>query len=81
MRKKYGPQFPWSPKLAAVILKLSIWKLVHSELKTNTSRDTKQQQLITRFHKLDSTFTTHIPTNERTNMKVINKHIKKQARN
>ena len=54
MIKKYDPQFPWSPKLAISILKTSIWKLVQSELKTNTSRDTKLQNLTTRLHKHNS---------------------------
>ena len=40
-----------------------------------TSRDTKINQLTSRLHNLDTTYSTHIINHERTNMKIINKHI------
>ena len=71
--KKYGPQFPWSQILATVILDLSIWKLIKSELKTKTSRASKLQRLTSRLQKLDNNYLKYIPTYERQNMKLINK--------
>ena len=49
MKTKYGPQFPWSPKLAIAIMELAIWKLIKSALKTKTSRDTKITKLKSRL--------------------------------
>ena len=75
MITKYGPQFPWSPKLAIAIIELAIWKLIKSALKTKTSRDTKITKLTSRLQSLDTTYSSHIINHERTNMKIINKHI------
>ena len=75
MMTKYGPQFPWSPKLAIAIIELAIWKLIKSALKTKTSRDTKITKLTSRPQSLYTTYPTHITNHERTNMKIINKHI------
>ena len=75
MITQYGPQFPWSPKLAIAIIKLAIWKLIKSALKTKTTRDTKINKLTSRLQSLDTTYSTHIINHERTNMKLINKHI------
>ena len=75
MITKYGPQFPWSPKLAIAIIELAIWKLIKSALKTKTSRDTKINKLRSRLQSLYTTYSTHIINHKRTNMKVINKHI------
>ena len=65
MIKKYGPQFPWSQILATVILDLSIWKLIKSELKI--------QRLTSRLQKIDNNYLKYISTYERQNMKLINK--------
>ena len=75
MITKYGPQFPWSPKLAIAIIELAIWKLIKSALKTKTSRDTKINKLRSRLQSLYTTYSTHIINHKRKNMKVINKHI------
>ena len=80
MIKKYGPQFPWLPILAISIIKLAIWKLIKSALK-NTSRDTKIHQLTTRLHNLDNSYTTNTINHERTNIKIINKHIINSSKN
>ena len=71
-----GLQFPWSPALAIAILQLSIWRLIKSELKTKTSRQTKLQQLTTRLHNLDSQYPCSLITYTTNNMKAINKKIK-----
>ena len=81
MIKKYGLQFLWSPTLAISIIELTIWKLIKSALKTNTSRDTKIQKITNRLHKLDNSYTTDITNHERKNMKVINKCIIKASKN
>ena len=75
MITKYGPQFPWSPKLAIAIIELAIWKLIKSALKTKTSRDIKIIKLTSRLQSLDTTYSSHIINHERTNMKIINKNI------
>ena len=81
MIKKYGLQFLLSSILAISIIELAIWKLINSELKGNTSRDTKIHQLTTRLHNLDNSYTTKKIKYERTHMKIINKHIKKASKN
>ena len=68
-------QYPWSPSLAIVILQLSIWKLIKSELKTKTSRETKLKQIISRLHKLDNQYPSSIIPYKYNNMKSINKQI------
>ena len=49
-----GLQYPWSYALAVAILQLSIWKLIKSELKTKTSRETILHQITSRLHNLDN---------------------------
>ena len=71
-----GLQFPWSPALAIAILQLSIWRLIMSELKIKTSRQTKLQQLTTRLHNLDSQYPSSLIPYTNNNMKAINKKIK-----
>ena len=75
MIKKYGPHFPWSPILTTAIQDLSIWKLIKSKLKTETSRTSKLQQLTSPLHKIDNKYPKHISTYERQNIKLINKNI------
>ena len=71
-----GLQYPWSPSLAIVILQLSIWKLIKSDRKTKTSRETKLKQIISRLHKLDNQYPSSIIPYKNNTMKIINKHIK-----
>ena len=76
MIARVGIQYPWSPALAIAILKLSIWKLIKSELKTNTSRQTKLQQITTRLHNLDNQHPSSLIPYKHHNMKSINNKIK-----
>ena len=76
MIARYGLQHPWSPALVIAILKLSIWKLIKSELKTKTSRETKLQQITLRLHNLDNQYPSSIIPYKHNNMKSINKKIK-----
>ena len=71
-----GLQFAWSSTLAIEILQLSIWRLIKSELKTKTSRQTKLQQLTTRLHNIDSQYSSSLITYTNNSMKAINKKIK-----
>ena len=73
---RYGLQHPWSPALVIAILQFSIWKLIKSELKTKTSRETKLQQITLRLHNLDNQYPSSIIPYKHNNMKSINKKIK-----
>ena len=44
-------------------------------IKNKTSRDTKITKLTSRLQSLDTTYSSYIINHERTNMKIINKHI------
>ena len=69
-------QYPWSPALAISILQLSIWKLIKSELKTNTLRQTKLQQITTHLHNLDNQYPSSLLLYKHYDMKSINNKIK-----
>ena len=73
---RVGLQYPWLPALAIAILQLSIWKLIKLELKTNTSKQTKLQQIITRLHNLDTQYPSTLIPYKHNNIKSINKKIK-----
>ena len=69
-------QYSWSPTLAIAILQLFIWKLIKSELKTKTSRQTKLQQITIRLHNLDTQFPSSLISYKHNNMKSIKKKTK-----
>ena len=71
-----GLQYPSFLALAITILQLSIWKLMKSELKTKTSRETKLQQSTSRLHNLDNQYPSSIISYTQNNMKSTNKNIK-----
>ena len=73
---RIGLQYLRSPALAISILQLSIWKLIKLELKTNTSKQTKLQQIITRLHNLDTQYPSTLIPYKHNNIKSINKKIK-----